>query len=595
MQAPSCRVLMEIPGGAGRTELAFPQCPELHRGWTVRVDGRLRRPRPSPHPLLPGSARRLARRGCWTRLSVEELQVLRRAATPIGDLRRRIALRLLEAAGPERGALLAALVLGGAVAPPPAELRQAFQAAGLSHALAASGFHLSVWLGAVMALARGLGRGPRLLLATGALGLFVLLAGPQPSVVRAALMGGTAFVALESGWRTRPLGLLALTAGLMLLWRPDWLLDVGFQLSVAATAGLVVSAGPLEQGLKSRWPAWMLPGWTAAALAVPLAASLWTLPLQLLHFGALPLYAVPANLLATPLLTPLTLAAMAAAALAVLLPGMLTPLMAPINLMAATLLALVRGVAALPMALWQSGRPQPLLVALLALGLLGWVLPALARRWRWLASALLVAVMLVHLGRLGGDRLLLVHEGGGRSGRDLLVARHQGRAALISSRSDDFSCRRTAQLARGLGVGRFDWLLLMDAVPPPDPDCWRRQTTLMVGEGADVRLLMAGQRLESPGLALEALSMDSHALVLSLGKARWLLLPDRQALWAWQQDSGRRAGGIWLGFQPDGAERQWVMAAGPREVWLSGRPRIARLPRGWRASGAIGSLQSGDG
>ena len=140
----------------------------------------------------------------------------------------------------------------------------------------------------------------------------------------------------------------------------------------------------------------MLPGWTAAALAVPLAASLWTLPLQLLHFGALPLYAVPANLLATPLLTPLTLAAMAAAAIAVLLPGMLAPLMPPINLMAATLLALVRGVAALPMALWQSGRPQPLLVALLALGLLGWVLPALPRRWRWLASALL-AVSYTHL------------------------------------------------------------------------------------------------------------------------------------------------------------------------------------------------------
>lgn len=137
----------------------------------------------------------------------------------------------------------------------------------------------------------------------------------------------------------RPLGLLALSAAAMLLLRPDWLQDVGFQLSVAATAGLVVSADALEGALRPPLEAvpllpaaWRvrLAGALAPALAVPLAASLWTLPLQLLHFGVVPLWAVPANVLATPLLTPLTLGAMAAAVVGLVLPWLQALAMPPL-------------------------------------------------------------------------------------------------------------------------------------------------------------------------------------------------------------------------------------------------------------------------
>ncbi|WP_353617695.1 ComEC/Rec2 family competence protein [Synechococcus sp. CCAP 1479/9] len=175
-----CRVLLQTVGG--RSELGFPVCPALREGWGVRVSGQLRRPRPAPHPLLAGPAERLARQGAWTRLAVERLEVLRRPATPIADLRRGIAVRFVAAAGPERGGLLAALVLGSAVVPLPAELRADFRVAGLSHALAASGFHLTVLLGAVLAIGRGLGRWARLGLGAGAIVLFLVLAGPQPSV-----------------------------------------------------------------------------------------------------------------------------------------------------------------------------------------------------------------------------------------------------------------------------------------------------------------------------------------------------------------------------------------------------------------------------
>merc|ERR1739841_379992 len=95
----------------------------------------------------------------------------------------------------------------------------------------------------------------------------------------------------------------------MLLLHPAWARSLGFQLSAAATAGLMLTAPALEQALIQRLPRRCR--WLAPALSVPLAAMAWTLPLQLLHFGSTPLYALPANLLAAPLLAPLTLSAIA--------------------------------------------------------------------------------------------------------------------------------------------------------------------------------------------------------------------------------------------------------------------------------------------
>lgn len=589
---PGCRVGLATADGS--TDLSFAHCPPLREGWRVRVRGRLRQPRPAAHPLLAGPAERLARQGIWTQLRVEQLEVLARPPTPIADLRRAMAQRLMAAAGPERGGLLAALVLGSAVVPLPLGLRTAFRAAGLSHALAASGFHLAVLLGFTTAVGRPLGRPLRLALAGGAILLFLLLAGPQPSVLRAVLMGAIALVVLESGLRGRPLGILGVTLALLLVLRPDWLWDVGFQLSVAATAGLLLTARPLEEALRGRWPQWLAPGWAVPALAVPLAATLWTLPLQLLHFGAIPLYAVPANIAAGPLLTPLTLGAMALALVALVVPPLLGPLLLPVDLLARLLLAVANGFAALPMAQWPVGRPLPLLVLVLALALLGLVLPHRRMGWRRLAWFLLAGVVAVHLHLLMVDQLLLVHEAGAAAGRDLLVARHRGRAALISRSGDGFSCRQAAQLAAGLGVLRFDWLLLLDPVAMADPACWQRQAGVVLATGAAGPPLLAGQRLASAGLAVQALAMDSQALRLSLGDHRWLLLPDRQALWSWQTRGEALPAGLWLGFQPQLRDRQVLRAPALRQVWVSGPPP-APLPPGWRATGARGSLQTGVG
>lgn len=581
-----CTALLQLP--VGRTQLQFSPCPtpQPQEHWQLRLQGRLRLPRPAPHPLLAGAAERLGQRQAASQFQVEQWQVLQRPPTPIADLRRHLAAALIDRAGPERGGVLAALVLGSAVTPLPLELRELFRAAGLSHALAASGFHLSVLLGAVLPLARRLPRLPRLALLAAAMTLFVLLAGPQPSVLRAVLMAAISLAVLECGRRGRPLAVLLASALLLLLVWPRWLLDVGFQLSLVATAALVLSAGPLEQALRLRLPAWCGP-WLAPATAVPLAACLYTLPLQLLHFGVVPVYALLANLLASPLLTPLTLGAMLLALLAVLLPPLLGLLLPPLAALTGLLLLLVRAVAALPMAQWQLGRPSPWAVLLLAFGVLALLLPDLARRWRRLAWAAIALAAALHLAALQADQLLLVHQGG----RDLLLARHRGRASLVALKSDGFSCHQARQLATGLGIPRFDWLLLLDPLRPEAPDCWQEQAGLLLASADGSLPLRPGQRLASPGLRAEPFAAASRGLQLVVGRRRWLLLPDPQDLWTWRDERlPLRADGVWLGFRPRPRERRWLLEQAPAQVWVSGEAS-PDFPSGWRASGGSGSLQ----
>ena len=192
-------------------------------------------------------------------------------------------------------------------------------------------------------------------------------------------------------------------------------------------------------------------------------------------------------------------------------------------------------------------------------------------------------------------------------GADLLVARHQGRAALVAGRGDPFQCQRAQRLAEGLGVARYDWLVVLDPVAPADPACWRRQAGVSLLSGEAGPPLAAGQRLRSPGLELQALSMDSQAFALQVGRQRWLLLPDRQALRAVVEgaedrtagrDRGRPlAGGrwadrrLWLGFAPRPIDRSRVKALGGRPVWLSGpSPAGQGRAAGWAATGASGFL-----
>lgn len=227
--------------------------------------------------------------------------------------------------------LLPGLVVGD-TSRQPADLTAAFQATGLTHLSAVSGTNVTIVCVLALAVARwaGFGRRGRLVVAGTVLAGFVVLARPEPSVLRAAVMGAIGLLALGSSRRRA--GVPAASAAVLVLLIADpWLArSYGFALSVLATLGLLLWARPWSAALARRMPRAL-----AVAVAVPVAAQAACGPVIVLLAGRLSLVSVPANLLAEPLVAPATVLGLAAA------------LLSPLSVQAASWLAWV---AALPCA-----------------------------------------------------------------------------------------------------------------------------------------------------------------------------------------------------------------------------------------------------
>jgi competence protein ComEC len=197
------------------------------------------------------------------------------------------------------------------------ELSAQMRTSSLSHLTAVSGANCAVVVALVFALA-GLLRLPRIvrvILSLTALGCFVLLVTPEPSVLRAAAMTSIALLALAADRVGSGLAVLGLAVGVLLVSDPWLSHSLGFALSAAATAGLLVLSRPLGAAF-----ARVLPTPLAVALSVPVAAQLACGPLLVLIDPRIPAYGVVANLLAGPAAPVATLVGLAACLLAVVPP-----------------------------------------------------------------------------------------------------------------------------------------------------------------------------------------------------------------------------------------------------------------------------------
>ena len=192
------------------------------------------------------------------------------------------------------GALLSAILVGKRSSLP-GDLRNDFLASGLIHVVAISGFNITLVALAVRRMAGWLIGRYSVLLALLALPLYAALAGGEPSVVRATLMGELILLAWLLGRDTDALVALAVAALAIVLVDPSALADVGFQLSFAGTLGLVVIAPGVSEWLTART---RLPRLAAEPLAVTATASLMVTPIIAHTFERLQLAAIPANLLA---------------------------------------------------------------------------------------------------------------------------------------------------------------------------------------------------------------------------------------------------------------------------------------------------------
>jgi competence protein ComEC len=218
-------------------------------------------------------------------------------------LRDRLARTLLAAADVDvdriRSAELAAAITLGRRDLLPDDRREGWRRSGLAHLLAVSGLHVGlvgglVWLAAVASGVRP--RTARVIVLL-ALPGYAMLAGASPSAVRAAVMGMVYLGARLLGRGLIPMAAVLLTATVLLLARPELVVDAGFQLTVLITAALVRWVPEVVERLP-------LPRWPAGLLAVPVVAQLAAAPIVAWHFRSAVPGAVAANLLVPVLLAP---------------------------------------------------------------------------------------------------------------------------------------------------------------------------------------------------------------------------------------------------------------------------------------------------
>jgi len=428
------------------------------------------------------------------------------------------------------GDLLPGLAIGDTRAVS-AELDAAMKASSLNHLTAVSGANCAVVIAAIMLLGGylRLRRGLRIGLSLAVLGGFVILVTPEPSVLRAGVMASVVLLSIGLGRPGGGVPALSLVVIVLLVGDPWLSRNYGFALSVLATAGLLLLTGPLTRSL-SRW----MPTGLAALVSIPLAAQLACQPVLVLLSPSLPLYGVPANLLAGAVAPLATVLGLVACLLLPWLPWAAWVVLNAAWLPAAWIAAVARTAADLPGSSlpWLGGLLGVLAIAILTLLTLALALRReRAARARWPGVAL--AVLLGTLGAYAGS---LIGTGIGRVAAfpadwqiaacdigqgDAVVVRDRDLYALVDVGPEPApltDCLDT------LGITRIDLLVLthydMDHIGGIDAVIGMVDTALVgIPENAQDRRLH--ERLTAGGASVRQTARGDTGV---LGALRWEIL-----------------------------------------------------------------------
>jgi competence protein ComEC len=303
-------VRVQTPRGRLLVETREP-VPELPVGSLIRTRGQVRE-------ADDWEATRLERLGIATIVAaraVERLGSSRRGGVEglLDGLRLRAEDALERGTSPQAASLLRGFVLGedDRIAAP---IVEQFKRSGLAHLLAVSGQNivlLSVLATVVLAVL-GVPLRARLAWVLAAIVLYVPVAGAGPSIQRAGVVGAAGVIAALAGRPRSRWYALLLAAAATLALDPRATGEVGWQLSFAAVAGILLAAHPISDALCGRPTGWRRG--LADGIALTVAATLATAPLMAHHFGAVSIVALPANLVALPAVAPVMWLGMLAAA-----------------------------------------------------------------------------------------------------------------------------------------------------------------------------------------------------------------------------------------------------------------------------------------
>jgi competence protein ComEC len=469
----------------GKVYVTVPliEATELHPGRTIAVIGTLYHPQPAANPGGFDFKEYLAQEHSFAGLKgqcVFDFAVFNQAGRDFSTVRdcgpslpivlpqadggwwtvqERIVRAQFDRLGTPEGPLLSSMVLGSKVVDLPYDVKDNFQKIGLSHALAASGFQTSLILGVVLALTRRCSERVQFILGLAGLLIFLALTGIQPAVLRAVLMGTAVLIGLVLKRQIKPLGSLLLSATLLLIFDPLWIWDLGFQLSFLATLGLLVTAGTLTQ-----WLDWLPSTWSPM-LAVPIAAYIWTLPLQLYAFGIVSPYSIIANVATTIPISIISIGGIISALLALISPDLGSLSAWLLYYPTHWLIVIVNFFCRLPGNSLAVGTiPAGVMILLYALICVPWLLARWQKRWWVIGLAAISLVMIpawqARAGLLQITALATLRE-------PVLVIQDRGRVLLVNSGDAATAKSTVVPFLQQQGVNQIDWAI---AATPPTPN-----------------------------------------------------------------------------------------------------------------------------
>jgi competence protein ComEC len=520
------------------------QAKGIHPSQTVAITGLLYQPKTNSQPSFYrvfDFRKYLRAEGAFAGLAGRRLKVLEQGSTwGWWAIRERIYQAQLQALGTPKGPVLSAMVLGSRAVPIPFEVADQFRRVGLAHALAASGFQTSLILGAVLAIARPLSERSQFVVGGTALLLFGGLSGFAPSVMRAVLMGMAGLVALVGNQKVKPVPMLLLIALLMLLANPLWIEDLGFQFSFLATLGLIVTSPSLVRALD--W----LPPVIAALIAVPIAATLWVLPVQLAVFGVFPPYGLLANVTTTFLLSVMTIGGFISGLAALVWPLLGSGLAGLMYVPTFGLLWLVQFFSQLPgsslaigaIAAWQ-------IVILYGLIFAVWLIPWWQRRWK-LAIGLSLGLVLIPFvqAQTTAFRVTVLEA----TQPPIMVIQEPGANILINSGDASMAAQSVSSFLAMQGINQIDWAIASDRtssnqsgwvelqrrlpiriwseIPTARSDPDYRAMLQSLPAGITQQPFRLNQEIAVGSTRIKLLRADPAVLQMQIGRQRWLLVND---------------------------------------------------------------------
>ena len=234
---------------------------------------------------------------------------------PLGEMRASF-LKNLSGVTSDSSALVAGLTIGDDSKLSEESLEN-LKVVSLTHLSAVSGTNCAIVLAGAALLLNLLPirRSIRLSLSFGVIFAYLGLVGPEPSVLRASVMVAAVLIGFLLGRRVPPLEALSLAVVVLLVQQPSLSMDFGFVLSALATWGLLVLAPKLVEVLQRRMPLWL-----AIVVSVSLSAQIACLPVLLLLQPSIPIYSIAANVIAEPLVAPITVIGLIACLISPVLP-----------------------------------------------------------------------------------------------------------------------------------------------------------------------------------------------------------------------------------------------------------------------------------